>query len=245
MVTTSAMITERVIARAEAFEGIVAGIADLEDVLRGPSYQMPPDTALSIGPSVRSPEKWIAEGRYLLVMGLHHPESRPEMDWFDRGNSPGNRILMEIGGVLIKWAKEACGLSAQLLPYFSEQGGIFLKDAAVTGGIGVVGRNNLLITKKWGPRVRLRAILLSGPLVVTPPLSDFFPCRDCGAMCHEVCPKDAFPAGSFTRSLCLEQLLCDKESRGSRNGGVSSEGNMDVPIMWCRQCELVCPIGEK
>jgi len=41
-----------------------------------------------------------------------------------------------------------------------EKGGVYLKDAAVVAGQGGVGKNNLLLDRRWGPRVRLRAVLI-------------------------------------------------------------------------------------
>jgi len=46
------------------------------------------------------------------------------------------------------------GINACPLPYRVEQGGILLKDAAVLAGLGVTGKNNLVITPQLaGPCV--------------------------------------------------------------------------------------------
>jgi len=97
----------------------------------------------------------------VLVLALVHDEGESELDWWDgeRG-TPGNRRLESIAKSLRQWLKEDLNSDAHLLPYHVEKGGIFLKDAAVLAGLGTIGMNNLLITPEFGPRVRLRALLL-------------------------------------------------------------------------------------
>ncbi|NQT27025.1 hypothetical protein HQ585_16840, partial [candidate division KSB1 bacterium] len=53
------------------------------------------------------------------------------MDWWDGGNTIGNRQLMKISGSLKQWLLNEHGLNVLPLPYYVEYGGLFLKDAAV------------------------------------------------------------------------------------------------------------------
>ncbi|MEA3231699.1 MAG: hypothetical protein U9Q05_08095 [Thermodesulfobacteriota bacterium] len=59
------------------------------------------------------------------------------------------------------WLEKEKGITAEKLPYHIESGGIFLKDAAALAGLGCIGKNNMLVLMKYGPRVRLRALLLN------------------------------------------------------------------------------------
>lgn len=237
-------IANQLIAQAESAQGIRAGIVRLGDVLKGPSYKISQSPVWSIGPSSRVLEKWIEGGSSVLVLGLNHPESNPRLDWFDRGNTAGNRMLMELIDMLIKWIQKAHGLRAQLLPYFLEQGGIFLKDAAVLAGLGIIGRNNLLISREWGPRIRLRAMLVAGDLRTTPSIDGFAPCEKCDAVCRKVCPQKAFSTGAYSRSACLDQLNINKEN-SVPSGDLDTEGNPIPAIQWCRECEFACPAGKQ
>jgi epoxyqueuosine reductase len=116
----SSLSTE-IIVKAESFPGIKAGIARLEDIMKTPSYQVVPDgewsTSLSNEGTVT---EWPPDAKSVLVLGLYHPESNPRLDWWDGGNTMGNRRLMEISDSLKQWLKDKYGLSALPLPYHVE-----------------------------------------------------------------------------------------------------------------------------
>jgi len=70
---------------------------------------------------------------------------------------------------------------------------------AVDAGLGELGRNGLLITPKYGPRVRVCKVLTDLPLIVDTPISfgvkEF--CEICGK-CAELCPSGAIMKGKQT-----------------------------------------------
>ncbi|OEU84203.1 MAG: hypothetical protein BA873_15555 [Desulfobulbaceae bacterium C00003063] len=66
-----------------------------------------------------------------------------------------------------KWLRKEHSLDSQPLPYNVEKGGLFLKDAAVISGLGIIGQNNLLFHPEWGSRIRLCSILIEGDLQPT------------------------------------------------------------------------------
>ena len=173
------------VAKAESFSDTHAGLTRLEDVLNGPSCHAKPDgewtTSLSNDAAVM---QWPPDARTVLVLGLHHPEDRPRLDWWERGNTWGNKVLMERSESLKTWLEETHGLKACPLPYHLEKGGLFLKDAAVLAGLGVIGRSNLLLHPDWGPRIRLRALLIQGDLQPSQPLEGFSPCSNCDLLCR-------------------------------------------------------------
>ena len=89
------LAAKELLAKAEGFEGVRAGIAEVRAVLDGPSYQ-----ARGEGDWQDShPEKavtWLPKARSLLVLAMHHPPDQPSLDWFYRSNSLGNRRMHEI-----------------------------------------------------------------------------------------------------------------------------------------------------
>jgi epoxyqueuosine reductase len=123
-----------------------------------------------------------------------------------------------------------------------EKGGIFLKDAAVISGIGIIGRNNLLVHPQWGPRIRLRAVLLESRFEPTGVCTDFTPCDHCGDICRKACPREAYAEGPYSRSACNEQMNADMANRLAC-GELMRDGRRDNVVSYCRACELACPVG--
>ena len=66
-----------------------------------------------------------------------------------------------------------------------------MKDAAVLAGLGSVGRNNMVVTPEYGPRIRWRALLLDHAAKATGPVG-YDPCDGCEAPCRRACPVGAF-----------------------------------------------------
>ncbi|MCB2193932.1 MAG: hypothetical protein KQI62_20325 [Deltaproteobacteria bacterium] len=236
------LAAEELIIKAEAFEGVRAGIVGVQELLSSPSYQ-----CLSQGDWRDShPEKavtWLPKARSLLVLAMHHPPDHPSMDWFYRSNSPGNRRMYEISEKLAAWLLQAHNLHAMSLPYQQEQGGVFLKDAAVLAGLGVVGKNNLLLTPQWGPNVRLRAVLIQEQLPAGSPLNDFQPCLGCDMPCLSACPQEAFGSGQYHRPACIQRL--EKDRTNPFDGGQSDpQGKPIMVIDFCRRCEFACRLSQ-
>lgn len=197
---------------------------------------------------------WPDAARSALVVALSHPADQPGLDWWDGRGTPGNRQLMQIIEKSRQAIQDRLGMETSKLHYYVEKGGVFLKDAAVLAGLGVIGRNNLLVTPSHGPRVRLRALFLHAELTPTGPL-DFDPCADCTVDCRRVCPEKAMekpfvrefmelsgqlPArdGAYSRERCNGRMEAD-EAR-SKKGGTDKP----APVKYCRNCEFVCPVGK-
>ena len=240
---SKAFLTTEVISQAESYDGIRAGIVRLEDVLKGPSYQATSEGSRSTT-HLDDVEvvSWPTEARTVLVLGLYHPVKDPRLDWWERGDTWGNRRLREISELLKQWLREKYDLAAQPLPYHVERGGLFLKDAAVLSGIGIIGRNNLFLHPVWGPRIRLRSILLEGELQTTEALEGFSPCEACEGFCQKACPRKAFPQGKYSRQICRKQMNNDVEHKVP-DGEIGENGKRNLVIKYCRACELSCPVG--
>ncbi len=228
-------LTGRILDRAVA-EGVsLAGVASRAAVESAPSY------------AKYAPPSWPAWAKSVLVLALVHQDSEPELDWWDgspedgTGDTPGNRRLAEAGRSLAAWLKAEHDAAARLLPYQVTYGGVFLKDAAVLAGLGVIGRSNLLVTPQFGPRVRFRALLVDLDLEPTPAAA-FDPCRDCDLPCHRVCPQKAFRDGRFDRGRCDRQMDLDV-ARGSLAAATPPRGEPVRCVKYCRLCELACPVG--
>jgi epoxyqueuosine reductase len=262
-------ITSHIIEKAKEFGASLAGITDVEAVKTSPSHFIygKLDEYKTVG-NIETEEIWPDEivwpenAKSVIVIAVVHSEKEPELDWWRdgyTGGTQGNRILMSINSKLSKWMEEEKGIQSTKLPYHIEHGGIFLKDAAVMAGLGCIGKNNMVVTPEYGPRVRLRAMLTDVVLHGTGPL-DFDPCEECSMPCQRVCPQKAFerniysekqyglamlPArtGVYSRQLCNMKIKRDDEK--SEKGVVEGRGELGKLVKYCRRCELACPVGKK
>ncbi len=236
-------IEQRIIERAKEEGAALAGIARIADLKNGPSYAT--YDANPFYPEYEGVE-WKDEYKSVLVWGLAHPASEPVLDWWSlkvKGFTPGNRELAAQSKRLRTWMNEELGIGALSLPYQIEYGGAFLKDAAVMAGLGVIGRNNLVVTPQYGPRIRWRGIFMEAELEPTGPLTDFDPCGPCERPCWAACPKDAFGSGRYQRALCKQyqdQLDVDFEVMDGSLFGIEEPSNVTA---YCRACELACPVA--
>lgn len=209
--------------------------------------------------------------RSVLVMALAHPATAPELDWWGGpGGTEGNRVLIRIVQALGQRLAREMGIQCRDVPYGLERGGVRLKDAAVLAGLGVIGKNNLLITPSHGPRIRLRAMAMDcslppqevrarggGAADHAPPcpgsttgselarggeLAPESPCAGCAAPCQSACPQGAFPSGIYDRARCKLQMTWD-EAHPAPLSQPDSTGHAGPRIAYCRACELACPMG--
>jgi epoxyqueuosine reductase len=157
------------------------------------------------------------------------------MDWWEKGNTKGNRRLMKTADEIRDRLAAGPGLWAEPLPYYPEKGGLFLKEAAALSGLGVIGRNNLFITPQYGARVRLRVLLLEEEVPAPGPPQGFDPCVDCPAPCRDACPQGALSKKGYSREYCLRQMNLDRKAAGFGRPGVTPE-----PVKYCRRCEHAC-----
>ena len=204
---------------------------------------------------------WHEEARSAVVLAVAHPEERPELDWWldgeDTGNPPGNLLLIAAAEKLAARLRAELGLQSWAIAYHVERGGIYLKDAAVLAGLGCVGRNNLVLTREYGPRLRLRAVLTSADLPSTGP-NGYDPCIRCPEPCRAACPQAAFAGsaftpeeygqrelpgrdGSFARPLCSLQMQADEAA--SEYVPRDGEAGEVMLTRYCRACELACVAG--
>lgn len=114
---------------------------------------------------------------------------------------------------------------------------------AIDAGLGELGRNGILITPKYGPRVRLCKVITNLPLVPDQPIefgaARF--CESCG-LCARNCPSQAIQHGVRTT-----EALNDSTSPGVLKWPVDAEKCFQF---WskihtcCGNCIRVCPFNK-
>lgn len=91
------------------------------------------------------------------------------------------------------------------------------KYAAYLAGLGVIGNNKLLLTKEFGPRIRLCSVITQAPLEADQTLL-FEPCKSCNNICVKACPCGALKELSDGK-ISYNKFLCS--TFYSNNGGCS------------------------
>ena len=259
-------LSTQIISKAKSLGADLAGIADMALLKQSPSHLIYPkmEQNLSVGSSAFKEGigygkiAWPSNGKSVIVIAIEHNRDVPHLDWWDgRQGTPGNRVLIQICNDLSAWLEEKYNIKTHKIPYYVEKGGIFLKDAAVMAGIGCIGQNNLLVTPEFGPRIRLRAMILEKTLHPTGPVP-FDPCEDCKAPCLRVCPQNAYremvcsPAdmemealpgrnGHYSRKACMLQM--EKDIDNAENRPKDSNTKLKMLVKYCRRCEFACIQG--
>ncbi|MCK8825960.1 epoxyqueuosine reductase [Fuchsiella alkaliacetigena] len=259
-----------ILKKAQEFGADLVGITSVAELKECPSYTAAPKIPqVEVGQRESDLEPgevdWPAGAKSVIVIAISHPEDEPELDyWYGKHAPPGNQKLVDTVDKLIEWINDNYEeVEAHHIPYHVEKGGIFLKDAAAMAGLGCVGKNNLFVSPEYGPRVRLRALIVDVDLPVTGP-TDFDPCADCEKYCLQKCPQGSFSSiiyeaaeigqeilpgriGNYSRFKCNEQMEKDIEKAEERNEMVKHEpsGEMVQLLKYCRNCELSCPIGKE
>jgi epoxyqueuosine reductase len=243
MISDSNNIEKAIINKTKEMGASLAGIATVDDLKASPSYEN-----YDKRPFYKEYKgvEWREEHKSILVWALVHPISEPVLDWWSMkvpGFTPGNGVMRMQSRKLRIWLGEELGIKALSLPYQIEYGGAFLKDSAHLAGLGVIGKNNLLVTPEYGTRVRLRGIFIEAELKPTGPLN-FNPCNGCSMPCHRACPREAFRSGAFERPLC--KLENDKREADAEilDGSVMGIEEASEVIKPCRYCELACPVAQ-
>ncbi len=263
MTSLPSNISNQIVDKAKSLGASLAGIADAGLLKKSPSHLIYPRMAHNLGVGSRETAEgielgqiaWPANAKAVVVIAVEHKKDEPELDWWDdQAGTPGNRILIQINNQLSDWVEEKFDIKTHKLPYHVEKGGIFLKDSAVMAGLGCIGKNNLLVTPEFGPRIRLRAMILESEVEPTGPVQ-FDPCDGCKEPCRKACPQEAYSDivfssvemgmltlpgrnGCFSRSICniqMEKDIADAEILPAQ--GTDGSGKR---IKYCRRCEFAC-----
>jgi epoxyqueuosine reductase len=211
---SSSELTEKIVEKVKLLGAVVAGVASVESLKESPSHRIYPKIGMNLKVHWRDakddvkPDEvaWPADAVSAVVIGVAHNPDEPQLDWWDGKGTPGNRILVRINKKLSRWIENTFSIKTYKLPYFVEKGGIFLKDAAVMAGSGCIGKNNLVITPEYGPRIRFRALLLDRKAEATGPL-EFDPCEGCPQPCRKACPVKAFQNNVYSADELSQSIL--------------------------------------
>lgn len=113
------------------------------------------------------------------------------------------------------------------------------KTVATRAGLGWIGKNALLITPSYGPRVRLASIFTDAPLPVATPIS----VGNCGSCrrCVEACPAQALVGSTWYAGMPRAEIVDARkcETMASR----LLRERVGVLNAVCGICIAVCPFA--
>lgn len=148
--------------------------------------------------------------------------------------------LIEVGEFLVATFREN-GFNAKVVPKGSRDymGWISLKHLGYHAGLGVLGRNSLLLNLEYGPYLRIGAVLTSYyPSAFSHPVDEERICRDCNR-CITKCPARALEIPGEREVYRISKEKCHRyfcEMRGIDYNTENSNVN-------CGLCMKVCPVG--
>jgi epoxyqueuosine reductase len=135
------------------------------------------------------------------------------------------------------------------------------KHAAVSCGMGEIGRNNLLLTPEFGPHQRLCAIVTEAPLEPDPK-KDFDLCCGCD-QCVKACPSGALKPDRYDVDPCFVYwsmgfkrlppaslrewpgyIRMLRQHMQQRDFLVESGQAYITDVDYCIECMRACPVGK-
>lgn len=175
-----------------------------------------------------------------VMAELHHGPTTAYTVLYTQVNLRIDALAAELTRALIRAGYSAWALPASIRSDpINIRGDFQHKTAATRSGLGWIGRNCQLVTKKWGPWVRLGTVLTDAPFEPGKPMERSL-CGKC-MECVNSCPADALKGGDWRpgveRDVILDAWACDaykKDNFSGHHGGHT-----------CGICTNACPMGRK
>jgi reductive dehalogenase len=168
-----------------------------------------------------------------------------EEDYYAIANSPGRLASAATGNGYSRMAVTSSTLAdfIRALGYraIPAGNGVGLSiPIAIDAGLGQLGRMGLLVTPKYGPRVRLAKVITDMPLVATEPI-DFGVTEFCEAC--KLCATDC-PSGAVTNGPRTWQGMSPSNNPGTFKWYTEVEKCYDFNGFSCSNCKRVCPFNK-
>jgi O-acetylhomoserine (thiol)-lyase len=197
------------------------------------------EKAFEYAPPGYRPQDVLKGARSVVVLAVALPgaalESAPSREYsasYMSANNELNRIAFRIAKFLQDNGHRAVQVPASP-PYDLERmrGDISHRHAGEQAGLGVFGKNSLLLSPKYGARIRLVSVITDANLTPDKKLEKDF-CMDCDK-CIRACPAKALKGGGD-----VDKKACDGHHlRIGKKLGLSGWEQV------CGVCIRVCPVG--
>ncbi len=206
--------------------------ADLVGVAKAESF--------TEAPKGHRPEELLRGARSVIVMAIHlldaSLESTPNREYsvtYNVVNRELDRIAFRVARFLQDKGYRALQIPASP-PYdvSRNMGDLSHRHAGHLAGLGVFGKNSLLLSTKFGPRIRLVSVITDAPLTADKPF-DLDLCKQC-ERCIRACP-----AGALKGNRVVDKLRCD-----AHHVEVGKQLQLEDWEQICGVCIHVCPVGK-
>jgi epoxyqueuosine reductase len=112
------------------------------------------------------------------------------------------------------------------------------KMAATSAGLGWIGKNGLLISADYGPRLSLVTVLTDAPLEPDVPMERCL-CGEC-TLCVQYCPSQAITGAEWSRSSPFVELVILNACKRHKAIKRATNGKPN-----CGLCINICPYGRR
>ena len=116
------------------------------------------------------------------------------------------------------------------------------KMVGTRAGLGWIGKTDLFISRKFGPRLRLASVLVDRPLKPLNPPINKSSCGKCN-LCVEVCPAQAANGKLWNIRVDRDEFYSARKCKETANRLSLERINQDMRL--CGICVSVCPIGQQ
>ncbi|MDR2008960.1 MAG: tRNA epoxyqueuosine(34) reductase QueG [Bacteroidales bacterium] len=120
--------------------------------------------------------------------------------------------------------------------FFVDTAPVFERYFAERSGLGVIGKNNCLIHKKFGSWIFIGEIILDVELKYDNPVTDDFICENCN-ICIESCPTGALSDKNLDANKCISYHTI--ENKGQIPDNIKKY--ITTQVFGCDICQSVCP----
>ena len=148
-----------------------------------------------------------------------------------------NDLALQIVNYLQKRKYQALSIPASLtIDSKTHRGHLSHKMVATRSGLGWIGKNALLVTENFGPRLRLVTVLTDAPLHGKRPITES-QCGDCQE-CVKACPVGAIHGKTWTPKIETETLV---DVNKCAEFIEKYKAELGAPV--CGLCIQACPKG--
>ena len=204
--------------------------------------------------NTQQPEDTLPEAKSVIVLGHHAWDDMVEAlsRKGDKLESFGYERMYYEAELLMNFLREK-GCKAELAD------GLPMKQVARLAGFGSYGKNSLNINPKYGPWVRILAMVTDAEFDYSEEFTEDL-CKDCD-LCVRACPTGALTPYVIDHKLCINSLH-DDEWLGIFKGEKTFEDYRDVEngnfifeihapkltentYLLCTTCQKACPYGRE